>query len=165
MEDPSPLVDGSELITDHFGYWPSFHDGEIEEVRFCTASEHGPGPHIEVVVHAFEMTSEVGADGAYVLKKHCRMTFRFDGVRQVTFGGFDCQNSLSGFFIDDIRSRQLEGLIAEVEFDGHDEAQIQFTCGAISVVELTPTGGMGHHPSGAGRWSPPMPTLGEEGSR
>ena len=68
-------IENEHLLTDRFGYWPSFHDAEILHVRF---ERTGPdAPFMECDIHVFEMTSQVGADGHYVLRNHTLATLRF----------------------------------------------------------------------------------------
>ena len=58
--------EGSEIVTDWFGYWPSLHDSEVLSADFQRAIG-GSGPELRVKVHAFEMTSEVNEKGYFKL--------------------------------------------------------------------------------------------------
>ena len=64
----NPTVDGAELLTVRFGYWPSFHDAEVVRVRFERSGEDSP--FMECQIHVFEMTEEVDEEGFYVLRHH-----------------------------------------------------------------------------------------------
>ncbi|UOQ77710.1 hypothetical protein MUN84_03295 [Hymenobacter sp. 5516J-16] len=59
----------AEIVREHFGYWPDFHDAEITKVTF----EAHPGyrTSITFVIAAFEITNEVDKSGHYKLTKHC----------------------------------------------------------------------------------------------
>lgn len=155
MEDPTPIIERSELVTDHFGYWPSFHDAELERLVLSTGNPERESVHLEAALHAFEMTSEVDERGYYVLRKHCRVRFRFERVLEVAVEGFDNQNSLHEAAFTDVRSDQLEGIVARVRFVGHGTGDVSFSCGRIAVLDLAPTDGRGRHPFGGG-WGPPI---------
>jgi hypothetical protein len=67
------LVEGSELLVAVMGYWPAFHDANVLRVERS-------GDTLTVVVHVFQMTSEVDARGHFVLTKHHLVTFELLGV-------------------------------------------------------------------------------------
>ncbi len=61
-----------EIIRQHFGYWPSFHDAEITKVT-CEANP-GYQASVTFVIAAFEATTEVDEEGYYKQTKQCRCT-------------------------------------------------------------------------------------------
>jgi hypothetical protein len=75
-----------ENVLRAFGYWPSFHDAGLREIRH---DESGKGA-VTFTLAAFEMTRDVeervwnGVVGQYfVLTKHHDVCFRFDDVAEV----------------------------------------------------------------------------------
>jgi hypothetical protein len=82
-----------ELVTDWFGYWPSFHDAEVLSIYLDRRPrETGPGPSLTIRLHAFEATSEVDDRGYYQLRKRVIITLGFDGVEGMALDDFNCQN-------------------------------------------------------------------------
>jgi hypothetical protein len=92
--DTYKLLGNHELITDAFGYWPSFHDAEIH--RFVLERTEVDGvrdvPCIEFIVHVHEMTSQTDEKGHYILQKHHRVHFKFEGISELKLEGFNHQN-------------------------------------------------------------------------
>jgi hypothetical protein len=80
----------SEVVYQHFGYWPDFHDAEITKVTF----ESHPGYRATVIfsIAAFEMTSETDERGFYKLTKQCQIQFQFTGIKEMEFDYFSHQN-------------------------------------------------------------------------
>ena len=57
-------IPGADDLIKVFGRWPSFHDAEVVRFLLERAAPPGAGPYIVADVHAFEMTDQVGTDGA-----------------------------------------------------------------------------------------------------
>lgn len=132
-------IDGTEELLRIFGEWPSFHDAEILSVLLDRNPQDGRyGPTITVKVHCFQMTSEV-VDGYYKTIKHNVVTFAFYDVVEFHLSyGFGQQNSLSEFFISDIRADQLENINYKVSFDAHTNCDLNFKCSKIEVLSMEP---------------------------
>ena len=83
--DVHERIEGAEKLVAVFGYWPSFHDAEVLWLKMDRkpVREDIFGPTLEMMVHTFEMTSEIGPDGAYVLRYHVLVYLRFYLVNQV----------------------------------------------------------------------------------
>jgi hypothetical protein len=92
-------------------------------------------------VHAFEITSEVGADGRHVLRHHVLVSFRVGGIDQLQLEGFNDQNAIMGLDIVDSRHRQLEGLRYEVRFDASFGMSASFLCRDVAVERVRPWDG------------------------
>jgi hypothetical protein len=95
--DPSEVIKNSNRITDIFGYWPTFHDAEIQS--FCLSVAGGQpwladsdSPVLDLHVYVFEMTKEVSADGYFVLAKHTLAHLRFRNVEDLSVSQFSYQN-------------------------------------------------------------------------
>src|SRR3954470_1120064 len=97
-------IQNSNLLTDIFGRWPSFHDAEV----VCIVLDRGERrPYLEASIHLFEITSQI-EHGAYVLKNHTLATLRFIEIYQLKLDDFNHQNVLFGLNIGDISTRQME---------------------------------------------------------
>jgi hypothetical protein len=62
------LIEGSELLVAAIGNWPDFHDANVLRVKRS-------GDTLTVVVHVFQMTSEVDERGYFVLTKNHLVTW------------------------------------------------------------------------------------------
>ena len=69
------FIENHQLLINAFGYWPDFHDSPI--VRSAL-----DGSSLELDLKVWEMTSQVDADGYFVLSKHHLVTFRIKGITE-----------------------------------------------------------------------------------
>ena len=94
--EPYERVVGHKLVTDWFGYWPSFHDAEILSIHLDREPlGGGVGPSLTVRVQAFEMTGQIDEDGCYRLQKQVIVAFDFDGIEELTLHDFNYQNVIA----------------------------------------------------------------------
>jgi len=98
--DPSPHIKNSYKITDVFGYWPSFQDAEILEVRMTVAGAEpwttgSESPALEMTVHVFERTNDLTPEGRFVLSKHTLVRLRFGKIEGLQLSNFWYQNCIS----------------------------------------------------------------------
>jgi hypothetical protein len=152
-------IRNSEALEDIFGYWPSFHDAEVVEVRLdrgdSLAPDGGPRkPTLEADTHVFEMTDQVTEQGFYAQRKHTLATFAFRGIDELQLDGFNHQNVLFGLELEDISDRQLEVLKWRVSFDSSFGLAATFMCEEIEVVRAVPFDPSAHI---AGTQQPPSP--------
>jgi hypothetical protein len=138
--DGHERIEGAEKLIAVFGYWPSFHDAEVLWLLMDRrpVREDVYLPTLEMMVHAFEMTSEIGPDGAYVLRHHVLVHLRFHMVDLVKLADFNHQNSLHGLNFKNIRARQLELADFEITLEGDWGLDGSFICKAVEVVDVTP---------------------------
>jgi hypothetical protein len=96
MELPTELevVDGARDLRDWFGFWPSFHDAEVIELKLYRSSASS------IRIHTFETTKEVDAKGFYILTKHVVVEFLFKGISSMSLVGFNNQNVLGGLLLE-----------------------------------------------------------------
>jgi hypothetical protein len=148
-------IAGANQLVAVFGYWPSFHDAEMLWLRLDRRA-HGDGcygPTLEALVHAFEMTSEVGADGSYVLRHHVLVHLRFLDVVELRLEEFNFQNALMGLTITDLRDRQMERVRWAAHFESAFGVDASFQCYAVEVVSVIPCSNVGEpihaEPAGA----------------
>ena len=76
----APDIPGAADVLAWFGYWPTFHDAQVLSITLNRSGES------KVAIHAFEATDEVDARGFHVLRKHCLVTFCFEGVMRDQWG-------------------------------------------------------------------------------
>ena len=77
------LVINSEILFEHFGYWPDFHDAEVIKVTFETLPTWRTA--ITFIINAFEMTNEVDENGYFSLAKKCQVTLQLTGIKELNF--------------------------------------------------------------------------------
>jgi hypothetical protein len=133
-------IEGAQKLIAVFGYWPSFHDAEVLWLRMDRrpVREDVYGPTLEMMVHTFEITSEVGPDGAYVLRHHVLVHLRFQFVNLMKLKDFNHQNDLYGIHFKDIRANQWELADFEITLEGDWGLDGSFLCKAVEVVDVTP---------------------------
>jgi hypothetical protein len=129
---------GGEQLVAVFGYWPTFHDAEVLWVRLDRRPIGDGQPTLETLVHAFEITNEVGADGYYVLRHHILVHLRFRDVVELRLDGFNHQNALTGLAFIDLRDRQMERVLWGVRFDSAYGMGATFQCHSVEVVSVVP---------------------------
>jgi hypothetical protein len=140
-----PKFPGVELLTDIFGYWPSFHDAEIKWLRLdISAPEGAHGPVLEFAIHCFEMTDKVAPSGAYVLQKHTLVHFRFGEVSDVRLEEFNQQNAIYGMEISDESGPGWERPYFRVSIDSSFGLGGSFHTVYPEIVSAIPCDDMGH---------------------
>ena len=137
--DITDRILGAESLIAVFGYWPSFHDAEVTWMKLNRRpSGEGYGPTLDAMVHAFEATSEVGADGCHVLRHHVLVHFRFFDVVELQLEAFNHQNVLYGLEITNLHERQLENFKFGVRFEPSYGVDASFQCRSVEVVAVVP---------------------------
>lgn len=135
---------GAEKLVSIFGYWPSFHDAEVVWMKLDRRPHaEGYGPTLEALVHTFEITSEVGSNGSYVLRHHVLIHLRFSDVVELRLEGFNFQNALMGLTFAGLRERQWEHIHFQVRFDSSHGVDASFQCHAVEVLSVTPCNSSG----------------------
>jgi hypothetical protein len=107
-------IPGAPELINWFGHFPSCHDANV--VKFAI---HGDGSGL-MEVDAHQMTDKVDAKGYFVLDKHCRITFRFDGIQSVQLADFrPGQAILYDLKISRSEGEFLFGINTSYGFAGH----------------------------------------------
>lgn len=86
---------GGKSVIDWFGFAPSFHDATLVGLDIGSGS-------VTIRIEAFRITSEVDANGYYVLDKHAVVTLSMHRVSGISLTG-DAQSIISA-----LRIRRLE---------------------------------------------------------
>jgi hypothetical protein len=132
IEDQDPvirLIVNSELVLQHFGYWPSFHDAGISKVTFEV--HPSSGAVVTLVIEACETTDEVTEQGHYKQIKHCEIELQFLGIQETVLG-FDHQPTIFGLDFEE------RGNLIECGLTSSADTRI-LVAEKVSVLRLTPT--------------------------
>ncbi|UYZ58317.1 immunity 50 family protein [Hymenobacter latericus] len=132
IEDLDPAIRrivNSELVLQHFGYWPSFHDAGIGKVTFEVHPSSGAA--VTFVIEACETTDEVTEQGHYKQIKHCDIELQFLGIQETVLG-FDHQPIIFGLDFEE------RGNLIECGFASSADTRI-IVAEKVSVLSLTPT--------------------------
>jgi hypothetical protein len=135
-----PPIEGVSKVIDVFGYFPTFHDGEVIDLHLSRNSDltnDYPTTSVSFTVHGWEMTSEVTPEGFYRLVKHHLVKFRFDHIDRVNLRDFNHQNVISELLIEKIANPTDHALIS-VNFDGCYGIEGGFRAVSGVVVEVIP---------------------------
>jgi hypothetical protein len=137
MDNIEALIEGSKKLTDIFGYWPSFHDAEVIELRFWRGDVEPDAnryvfPVLTVHLHVWEMTN---AEGFLSLRHHTLATLLFHDVNEFRMEGFNHQNAILGLSI--IRQERSQGPspVFAVEFDPAYGMGASFICSRVEVFD------------------------------
>ena len=137
--DDTPAINGVELLVDRFGSWPSFHDAEVLWIRLDRRNGFKvQGPTVEMLLHVFEMTSEITEDGYYRLKNHSQVHFRFEHVTELQIADFNHQNAIFGLTIVDETGTGWENKHYKVTFDSLYGVSGTFNCIRPEIVSVSP---------------------------
>jgi Immunity protein 50 len=141
------LIQGSDRLTDVFGYWPSFHDAEVLELHFCRGNvdlDQGryDFPVLTAKLHLWELTC--GVNQALILRHHTLATLRFFDVDGFRMEGFNHQNATLGLSISQEERDESPSPYFKVHFDPAFGMGASFTCLRIELADVTPCGEDGH---------------------
>lgn len=79
-EDLFLALDGGKKVADWFGFVPSFHDATLDKLTLSGGSG-------TISLRAFRTTSEVDADGYFVLDKHALVDIFLDDITGIILDG------------------------------------------------------------------------------
>jgi hypothetical protein len=133
MSDVASLVSGASLITEIFGFWPSFHDAEVLEVTLQRGAADHAGPSLSAKIHVFEMTADVGSSGHFVCRNHMIVEFRFSEIENLEMEGFNHQNAIDRLIIKS-DAAQLRRCVT---FNSAYGLGADFTCSSVEVLSAT----------------------------
>ncbi len=143
--EPYELIKNHESLLDAFGYWPTFHDGEIIKLildrKFDDKYNCNFGS-LEFIIHGWEMTDEV-VNGYYKLKKHHLVHFRFDYVDKLEIDGFNHQNVISSLEIEALPKNDKGYLPLAVVIEHCYGISAEFTALLGAIISVTPCSSKG----------------------
>jgi len=134
-------LENHEAVLRAFGYWPSFHDGEIitlvmDRSRILFDRVHNA--RIEIVIHGWEMTNEVTDQGFFKLQKHHLIHFEFEDVRDVSLTGFNHQNAVLSLSFEELLLDVVGNHCFKVTFDPAHGIGGDFTSFRGRVLSVIP---------------------------
>jgi hypothetical protein len=74
-------ITNSELVVQHFGYWPSFHDATLERMNF---EIHSSQNRVTLLITTAEFTNELNEQGKYKEFRPCSIELQFNSVRDTS---------------------------------------------------------------------------------
>jgi len=135
------FINNHHLVTEVFGRWPNFHDGEVHRLVLDRMRQLPNGsyyPSVELLVHGWSMTSEVTASGHYKLEHHSLVHFLFEQVTELRLDGLNHQNVLSSLDFTLSRGKEHECSILVVELGHCHGLSGSFHASRASVVSVVP---------------------------
>ncbi len=140
------LIEGSERLTAIFGYWPSFHDAEIVELRLWRGDvdpdrDSYVFPELTVRMYVWELAPSAESPGCLDRQKITQVTLRFHGVEHdFRLEGVSHENSINELSIERRERGSGPTPFFDVRFVPHAPSQLgaSFKCLRIEVVEAAP---------------------------
>ncbi|MEM5948947.1 Imm50 family immunity protein [Spirochaetia bacterium 38H-sp] len=80
---------GKKIIEDYFGYFPTFHDCEIVELKFNRDKNYA-----EITLYVFDTAKETDDNGHFKKQKECFISFEIRNLEDMLLKGFNHQNVL-----------------------------------------------------------------------
>jgi hypothetical protein len=128
---PVPVVNASLLLS-AFGYWPTFHDGEVHRALLDRGGSGEP-PSMTLVIHAFDTDNTVDEKGYYRVTTSVLVTLRFDDVRESELRDLGSQNVLSSLEFE----LDASGLV-RVTLGPCYGLSGSLLCGEVAVISVVP---------------------------
>lgn len=129
-----------EAVVEAFGYWPSFHDGEVRSLlmdRNQVLFEKVANARIELKIHGWEMTAAVNEKGHFELIKHHIVHFEFSDVREVKLADFNHQNAVFGLYFTELANDVAGNFSFKVTLDPAFGLEGEFVAMSGRVVSVT----------------------------
>lgn len=125
-----------EVLTEHFGHWPSFHDAEVQSLHLDSGQRSDGRSTLKAEIHVFEPTGEVDDTGHFVIRNHALVTLLFVDLSHVDLNWFGNQNVLDGLTIEE--GSTSRGKRLRVEFPSNHNLEGEFECAEVQLVDLVP---------------------------
>lgn len=126
--------EGSHLLIEKFGKWPSFHDSEIRRLALATPKIHGDLASLEMVVHCWELSSDIDETGHYILRNHTLVTFAFEHLENITIKNFNHQNSIDSLEFEQL-ALEAPGVVAwRISTNPSFGVELDLSCQKIRVI-------------------------------
>ena len=143
MENIEKLIQGSEKLTNIFGYWPDFHDAEVIELHFSRGDVNPDEgrydlPVLTISIDLKEWAKAAEAPGSSVRSHRTLATLRFADIEDFRMEGFNHQNAIMQLIIEHLE--RADGLVSyfSVEMEPATGMSISFRCARIEVVDARP---------------------------
>jgi Immunity protein 50 len=101
--EPYEFISDYNKVTDKFGMWPSFHDGEVHRVVLDRTQKNESGfyvPSVEVYLRGWILIPDINDVGFYKEIHDSIIHFRFEDVSNLELDGLNHQNVLSSLNLE-----------------------------------------------------------------
>ena len=129
-------VENAEALTGIFGYWPSFHDGEVLSMKLTRDDEGGPS--LEARVYVFHRTDRTDDRGFFLTERHTIATLRFTNIWLNELCWFNNSNILSEIEIVAVDPEANEGRPIGVSFGSIYGVAVDLRCDSVHVKAVEP---------------------------
>ncbi len=143
MDNIETRIQGSEKLTNIFGYWPDFHDAEVIELHFSRGDMNPDEgrydlPVLTISIHLWEWANTAEPPGGSVRRHRTLATLRFADIDNFRMEGFNHQNAIMELFIEHLE--RADGLVSyfSVELEPATGMSVSFHCARIEVVDARP---------------------------
>jgi hypothetical protein len=128
---------GSEQVVQHFGYWPTFHDGEL--LSFMLDSDPGRGefgPTAIITLRMVEPSAEtVSGDFS---RKGCVITFAFYDIGMKKIEGQRKHGAVPGMSLVEVRGSDFPRFTLAMKLQGAHGLTCSFQCRLAEVIDFKP---------------------------
>ena len=143
MANIEESIEGSQKLTEIFGYWPSFHDAKILELHFSRGDVDPDAgryifPLLQVRIHLWELNCGGEEQAPIATRHHTLATLRFADVDEFRMEGFNHQNAILGLSITRQERQSGPSPVFAVHFDPAFGMGATFICGRVEVVDAVP---------------------------
>src|SRR5687767_7904514 len=100
---PHEFISGYTKVTERFGQWPSFHDGEIHRVVLDRMQKDASGsyvPVVEILLRGWTSPFESANDASCEQQQDSVVHLRFEDVFDLELDGLNHQNVLFGLELE-----------------------------------------------------------------
>ena len=137
-------IEGSQKLTDIFGYWPAFHDAEVIDLHLWRGNVNPENncyifPVLTMQVHLWELTQEVDSKGNLLMKHHTLATLRFYDIEDdIELYNFNQQNAIFELSIKHCKRSEGSSLYFNVKIVPSYGLGALFKCSRIEVMDCKP---------------------------
>ena len=133
---PTPTyIHNHEAVLSAYGYWPAFHDAPLLALEYSPA----PASRIDLVVHTYELTPELDAEGFFGSTKHHVVHFRFADIDDLELCNFDIPNELIEMLFSQRTDADSQRFRVELVSVLGGDCVARFSAGSGEVVTVTPS--------------------------
>lgn len=126
------LISGRDLLIQHLGHWPTFHDFEVLSILLERALVSAIVHDLRAVFLIFDLHKAPDDPE----RKQGSAEFLFENVADLQIKGFNYQNPIMGLCIDASEASANEHLF-RVEWGGTCmQHEVSFSCSRISVLRV-----------------------------
>ena len=123
-------ISGRELLVQHLGHWPTFHDFEVLSLALDRPVIPAADCALKVAFLVFDLSKEPSDPE----RRQASVEFLFESINELHIDGFNHQNPIIGLSI--VPCDGAQGRF-RVEWGGTGmQHEVSFTCGRVSVLRV-----------------------------